>query len=295
MKITLLGTGTPKPLPNRASSGYLIEVGDDLIVMDQGAGSGQRLIESGAKQSEVSRAFFSHLHHDHCLDYPRLVLQRWDLGADKIPELKVFGPPPIGRMTELLFGPEGVFWPDIVGRTEHPASNEIFRVRGGTPPRPKPRPEVTEIQAGDVIEGKGWKVTVAEVPHLQPIMPCYAFRLEGDGASMCYSGDSGGVPESLVELARGVDVLIHMTYIMSGTEPHPLFRELTGSHLDVAEVAQRAGARTLVLTHMLEQIDQPGIRERVVSDIMNVFEGTVIWGEDLMEIPVEPLAPAKIE
>jgi ribonuclease BN (tRNA processing enzyme) len=35
MKITLLGTGTPAPSLKRQSSGYLIQVGNDLIVMDQ--------------------------------------------------------------------------------------------------------------------------------------------------------------------------------------------------------------------------------------------------------------------
>ncbi len=294
MKITLLGTGTPKPLPNRVCSSYLIEVGDDVIVMDHGAGAGQRLIESGHKQSDVSHVFFSHLHYDHCLDYPRLVLQRWDLGAGKIPDLKVYGPPPIKRMTEQLFDRDGVFWSDIVGRTEHPASVILFEYRGGTAPRLKPNPEVHEIQSGDVIKGKGWKVTVADVPHLQPQMPCYAFRLDGDGVSMCYSGDSGGVPDSLVNLARGVDVLIHMTYIMTGTEPHPAFRALTGSHLDVAAVAQKAGANTLVLTHMLEQIDRPGIRERIIKEIGDIYSGTIIWGEDLMEIPVEQPIPGEI-
>jgi len=36
MKVTMLGTGTPAPSLKRASSGYLIDVGDDVIVIDQG-------------------------------------------------------------------------------------------------------------------------------------------------------------------------------------------------------------------------------------------------------------------
>ena len=76
MKITLLGTGTPTPSLVRQSSGYLIEVGDDLVVIDHGPGAHHRLIESGHRAVDVSHAFFSHLHYDHCIDYPRLVLQR---------------------------------------------------------------------------------------------------------------------------------------------------------------------------------------------------------------------------
>src|SRR5687768_5888435 len=112
MKITLLGTGTPAPSLLRQSSGYLIEVGDDLIVLDHGPGAHHRLLQSGYAATEVTHAFFSHLHYDHCLDYPRLVLQRWDMGAGRIPELEVYGPAPLARMTELLFGEDGVYAPD---------------------------------------------------------------------------------------------------------------------------------------------------------------------------------------
>src|SRR5687767_10208208 len=103
MNITLLGTGTPAPSLERQSSGYVIEVEDDVIVMDHGAGAHHRLLESGYRAVDVTHMLFSHLHYDHCVDYPRLVLQRWDQGADRIADLEVYGPPPIARMTEQLF------------------------------------------------------------------------------------------------------------------------------------------------------------------------------------------------
>ena len=93
MKLTLLGTGTPTPSLKRASSGYLIEVGDDVIVMDHGPGAHERLLRAGKRATDVTHIFFSHLHYDHCCDFARLLLTRWDMGAGKIPELKVFGPP----------------------------------------------------------------------------------------------------------------------------------------------------------------------------------------------------------
>jgi hypothetical protein len=42
--------------------------------------------------------------------------------------------------------------------------------------------------------------------------------------------------------------------------------------------------KTLVLTHLLAQIDQAGIRERIVHEIQQVFDGQVIWGADLMRL-----------
>ncbi len=295
MKVTLLGTGTPTPSLKRQSSGYLIEVGDDTIVMDHGAGAHHRLMESGHMSTDVTHVFLSHLHYDHCLDYPRLVLQRWDVGANLVPDLKVFGPPPLARMTEQLFGDGGVFDPDITARVKHQGSIDIFEARGGTAPRPRPAPEVTEIRPGDVIDGKGWKITVGEASHVQPYLECYGFRLDTDEGSLCYSGDSGAVCPDIVKLATGVDVLIHMVHYRTGTEPTTIYRAVCGNHIDTAEVAKQAGCKTLVMTHMLEQIDQPGIREEILREMMAIYDGNIIWGEDLMEIPIGGPHMAKME
>jgi ribonuclease Z len=295
MKITLLGTGTPAPSLARQSSGYLIEVGGDLIVMDHGPGAHHRLLESGHRAVDVSHAFFSHLHYDHCMDYARLVLQRWDMGADRIPDLKVYGPAPIARMTELLFGEEGVYGPDIRARIEHESSVFVFQERGGKPPRKRPAPQVIEAHAGDVVEGAGWKVTVGKASHVQPLLECLAFRLDSDEGSMCYSGDSGGVCEEVIELARGCDVAILMNHYLSGTEPTASYRAACGNHKDNAVIAQRAGVKTLALTHVLAQIDQPGIREQIIREVKQVFAGQVIWSEDLMRLTLTEHGLVKIE
>jgi ribonuclease Z len=293
-KITLLGTGTPAPLLEKQGSGYLIEVGDDLIVMDHGPGAHHRLLESGHRAVDVDHAFFTHLHYDHCMDYGRLVLQRWDQGADKVPDLDVYGPAPIKRMTELLFGEEGVYGPDIRARVEHRSSIDVFEARGGKAPRKRPAPRVREISPGDVIEGKGWKVTVGRATHVQPYLECLAFRLDAPDGSLCYTGDSGASDE-IVKLAQGCDVLIHMNHYFSGTAPTPAYRAACGNHRDNALTAKRAGVKTLVLTHQLAQIDQPRIREQIVHEIQREFEGKVVWGEDLMQLTFAGPLVANIE
>ncbi|HVG83167.1 MAG TPA: MBL fold metallo-hydrolase [Vicinamibacterales bacterium] len=291
MRITLLGTGTPAPSLGRQSSGYLFEVGGDLLVMDHGPGAHHRLMERGFRATDVTHAFFSHLHYDHCLDYPRLVLQRWDMGAGHIPELQVFGPPPLARSTALLFGDEGVYGPDIRARIEHRSSLDVFTSRGGALPRLRPDPRVREVRPGDLVEGAGWRVTVGHASHVQPFLECLAFRLDSDEGSVCYSGDSGPC-EELAALARGCDVLIHMNHYFSGTEPSPEYRAACGNHRDNAALAERAGVKMLVLTHLLTSIDQPGVRERIVHEIQAEFAGTVIWGEDLMQLSL-PLTITK--
>ncbi len=293
-KITLLGTGTPAPSLTRQGSGYLFEVGDDLIVMDHGPGAHHRLLESGHRAVDVGHAFFTHLHYDHCMDYGRLVLQRWDQGADRIPDLQVYGPPPIARMTEQLFGPDGIYGPDIRARIEHQSSIDQFTARGGKAPRKRPAPRVREIKPGDVIQGNGWKVTVGRATHVQPFLECLAFRLDAPDGSVCYTGDSGASDE-IVALAKGCDMLIHMNHYFSGTAPSPAYRAACGNHRDNALTAKRAGVKTLVLTHLLGQIDQPRIREQIVHEIQQVFEGKVVWGEDLMQLTLAGPTIATIE
>jgi ribonuclease BN (tRNA processing enzyme) len=197
-------------------------------------------------------------------------------------------------MTELLFGEEGVYGPDIRARVEHQSSIDVFEARGGTPPRRRPAPRVTEVHAGDVVEGHGWRVTVGHASHVQPQLECLAYRLDCEAGSVCYSGDSGMCDE-LVELARGCDVLIHMNHHFSGTEPTPSYRAACGNHRDNAAIARRAGVKTLVLTHLLAQIDRPGVRERIVHEIQQEFDGEVIWGEDLMRLTLSGSGVATIE
>ncbi len=294
MLLTLLGTGTPAPSTVRQSSGYLVDVAGSVLVFDHGPGAHHRLLEAGRKAVEVTDAFFTHLHYDHCLDYPRLVLQRWDAGAGRIPELNVVGPPPIARMTALLFGEDGVYGPDIAARTGHQSSLDVFQARGGTLPRHRPDPQVREVRPGAVIEGRGWTVRVGRASHVQPYLECLAFRIDSDEGSLCYAGDSG-LSTDLVELARGCDVLLQMNHHFSGTEPTGAYRAACGNHEDNARMAQEAGIRALVLTHVLAQIDQPGIREEIVQRIGRVFVGRVIWGADLMRIDVGARTLGSIE
>ena len=100
LKLTLLGTGTPTPSLKRASSGYLVEAGTDVMVWDHGPGAHHRLLQTGRRVTEIPHMVFRHLHYDHCADFVRLFLTRWDMGADRIPELKIIGPAGTQRFVE---------------------------------------------------------------------------------------------------------------------------------------------------------------------------------------------------
>jgi ribonuclease BN (tRNA processing enzyme) len=287
MKIRLLGTGTPTPSLRRMCSGYVVEIGDAVILFDHGFGAHHRLLEAGIPATRITHLFLSHLHYDHCGDYPRLVLTRWDQGAGLIPELKVYGPPPLQEMTDRLFGPQGAFDPDIVSRVRHDISLSLYVARGGTLPRERPVPSVIEVRSGDTVsDGNDWSVEVAAVNHVQPYLACYGFRLNTPEGSFVYSGDSGP-STGMRKLAKDCDVLVHMCHYISGTAYNTAFAEGCMGHKELAQLAQEAGVRNLVATHITEQFDKPGMREHAIAEITRIYKGNLFFGEDLMVIPAK--------
>lgn len=293
MKITLLGTGTPTPSLKRMSSGYMVEIGDDTILFDHGPGTYHRMMEAGVRAVDITHIFFSHLHYDHCLDYIRLLMTRWDQSDGTLPELKVYGPPHTKRFTELLIGPDGIFGPDLDARINNQLSIDTFEWRGGVPPRPRPAPEITELRSGNVVEGDGWTITCASVPHVQPQLICYGYRMDSDEGSFAYSGDAGPCT-AMEKLSDTVDVLVHMCQYISGTAPSEAYAKGCMGHLELAELGRKAKVRNLVVSHVLEQMDVPGVRERLIAEMAAIYPGNLFFGEDLMVIPVDPPAPAKM-
>ncbi len=86
-----------------------------------------------------------------------------------------------------------------------------------------------------------------------------------------------------------------MCHCLSGTAPSKIFAAFTMGHRELAELAQSASVRNLVLSHVTSQFDRPGMRERVLRQIGEVFKGNVFFGEDLMEIPFTSPAAAKLD
>ena len=85
-----------------------------------------------------------------------------------------------------------------------------------------------------------------------------------------------------------------MCHYISGTALCEEFAESCMGHLELARLGQKAGVKTLVLTHVTEQIDQVGVRERVLREMSEIYKGNLVFGEDCMEIPVKGPAAAKL-
>ena len=146
---------------------------------------------------------------------------------------------------------------------------------------------------GLVTQDENVKVTAALVNH-PPVTPAFAYRFDTADRSIVISGDTTPTP-ALVELARGVDVLVHDALFVPGVDrivarvPNaPALKQSILSHHtraeDAGRVAREAGARMLVLSHLVPA-DDPEVTEQMWIDAARTqFDGKIVVGKDLLEI-----------
>ena len=118
-------------------------------------------------------------------------------------------------------------------------------------------------------------------------------RLDTPYGTVVFGGDTAPTSR-LTDLARGADVLIHMCHLINNVELDPRITGCCSGHLDAARTARDADVGTLVLTHVTEQLEPPGVRERLVAEAARIFKGQIVFSEDLTEVPVGPIDPEPI-
>ncbi|MCP5085522.1 MAG: MBL fold metallo-hydrolase [Rhodobacteraceae bacterium] len=277
MKLTILGSGSPEAYIRRASTGYLLEIGDDKILFDCGGGVVDNLIRSGRLPADITHLFFSHYHSDHMMDYARLVHAAWDEGGKPI---KVFGPRPLADINEGYFGSNGVLQNDLRARTELATSQQVWVARGGTLPRAWPAPQITEIEPGFSFQGNGWSLGSARATHAQPVLECLAFSVEHEGKKFVYSGDTG-INGEVTTLCQDADFLLHWCYRGSGEQVHPALTAMSPDPGEVARMAESANVKRLYLTHFRIHMDSATGHTAANKDLAEFFTGESGIVEDL--------------
>ncbi len=283
MKITLLGTGSPEAYARRASSGYLVEIGEDVILLDCGGGVYDRLLQSGRLPSDITHLFFTHLHTDHMMDYARLVHGAWDEGGAP---LKVWGPAPLAEINKRYFGLDGALAYDLRARTELPQSKEVWLARGGEIPRAWPNPRIVEIAPGFTHEGEGWRLTSCRATHAQPFLECMAFRIEAGGKSFVYSGDTG-LNDEVSMLSQNADLLLHWCYRLDGAEATEAMKEMTPTPSEIGKMASEAGVKRLLLTHFRKMMDSEESHAQALRSLAEAFAGPSGVAKDLQVIELK--------
>jgi len=76
-KVTLLGTASPTPRPNRFGTSTLVEVGDQKLLFDAGRGVPIRMWQIKVPMGKLDALFLTHFHSDHVSGIPDLWLTGW--------------------------------------------------------------------------------------------------------------------------------------------------------------------------------------------------------------------------
>lgn len=285
IRVTLLGTGDPRPVMENFGPSVLVEAADQTLIFDAGRGALQRLTQLGITFDEIDGVFFTHLHSDHIVGFPDLWLTGWLISRRERP-LRVFGPVGTRRMLEHL---TQAFSFDIAIRI----ADDGVAVSGS-------RFEVSEVENGFEWSAGGVSVQAFDVDH-RPVEPAFGYRIDYGGRSVALSGDTR-YSENLIENATGVDLIIHevvgMTeeFLASRPGSERVYEHHTNAW-QAGEVFSRVMPKLAVYSHLAlyEEYDA----DRLIADTHETYDGRVIVGEDLMQFVVgddvevtEPATPA---
>jgi ribonuclease BN (tRNA processing enzyme) len=273
--VQVLGSGGPELQDKRAASSYLVwQDGQARVLVDTGGGSALRFGESGAKMSQLDVILFTHFHVDHSADFPALVFSSWFEERDR--PLPVYGPggdrvfPSTVDFVQAFFNHRiGVYrylseqlLPQEKGSYELQAHNV-----NGDPSSVAFRGEHLSAYAARVIHGS---------------VPALAWRVEIDGKSIVFSGDTNGEGADLVRLAKDADLFIAHNAVPEGATG--VERRLHMPPSVIGQIAQEAHVKRLVLSHrMLRTL---GKEEQSLSEISKNFSGPVAFANDLDCFPV---------
>jgi len=277
IEITLLGTGSPIPDPNRAGPSTLVRAGGQVFLVDCGRGVLQRAAAVGVGAAGLSALLLTHLHSDHIGDLGDLLITRWiSTFAPDPPPLPIIGPPGTAETVDATLR---AFGHDIGYRIAHHADLNA-----------PPAVEVHEYTEGPAWNRDGVTIRVAPTDH-RPVAPTIGFRIESGNTSVVLAGDT--VPcAGLDQLASGADALVHTVIRKDivANIPQQRLKDICDYHSSVPEAAAtaaRAGVGTLVMTHYVPAL-VPGQEEQWRALAAGEFGGRIELGDDLHRVEVNP-------
>ena len=283
-KLVLLGTGAgPVPGRTRHMTSHVMLHNGVAYVLDCGLGVTNQFARTGIPFSAVRAIYITHHHPDHNIEYGPFLVIGWVQGLQPA-NLRAFGPPPLTQMTEDFLRSARVtidFWAEDLKM------------------KPLTGIAVQEMPAaGPVMQDDNVKVTSALVQH-PPVKPAYGYRFDFPDRSIAFSGDT--VPlETVAQMAKGADILVHEAMFIPALENYlrgeiakgrPVSFDAFMAHMkadhtpveEVGRIAQEAGVKTLVLSHLTPAIESI-TDEMWRAPAAKRFKGPIIVGHDLMVI-----------
>jgi ribonuclease BN (tRNA processing enzyme) len=238
MRLTVLGKSPSWQDAGGACSGYLVEDGDTVVLLDCGNGVFGKL-RRFVDYVDVDAVVISHLHADHFLD-----LVPFSYGLRYAPRQQ---PVPVDRWP----GTDCPACPTLYAPTG--ATETFRRVVGAWGPEDliEGAFDLREYSSKDELEIGSLKVRFNEVPHFAPNTHAVEFCSTNGGGRITYGADHRPSDE-IVQFARDTDLLL-----IEATLPRPE-RQGDRGHLTPAEAGEhgkRANAKRIVLTHMSDELD----------------------------------------
>jgi ribonuclease BN (tRNA processing enzyme) len=219
MELTVLGSGTVAPTPERTAPAHWVEAGPVRLLLDCGAGVLHRASRFAVPWPDVTHVAVTHFHHDHWGELPMLLFAlKWGIEPPRSAPLTLVGPRGFRARLILLAAAYG----DWVREPGFPL--EIVEIAGG---------ESRELAPGVTLEA--W-----DTPHTEESL---AYAVGTGEHRLVYTGDTGPSPE-LAHWARGCDLLLAECSL-----PDDRALELHLTPTQAGALAREAGAHRLVLTH----------------------------------------------
>jgi ribonuclease BN (tRNA processing enzyme) len=272
-RVVMLGTGTPNADPERSGPAVAIVVGDIAYLVDAGPGIVRRAAQAARDDSihalqppRLRRVFITHLHSDHTVGLPDLILSPWVLG--RTDPLDVFGPHGTKRMVDLL---EQAYSEDV----------EI-RLNGGEPSNKTGyAANAHDVGAGVVYRDSNVTVTAFNVQHGK-WEQAFGYRFATRDRVIVVSGDTSP-SDAVVAACNGCDVLVHEVYSAERFRTRPAeWRQYHAAYHtsteQLADIATRARPKLLVLYHQLYWGDDDAA---LVRQIRAKYRGSVVSAKDL--------------
>lgn len=271
MRITLLGTGSPLPDPNRAGPATLVTANGLCVLVDCGRGVVMRLAGAATLPPMLDALLITHLHSDHICDLGDVITTRWVMSP---------GPRPLA-----IYGPIGTS--EVVELTLASLARDVgYRIAHHDDLTEGPALTVHEVRAGDSFTVGSASVQVGATEH-KPVAPTVAFRIEADASSAVLAGD--GIPcATLDALCSGADAYVQAVIrddLVKLVKSSRL-QDILDYHSTVEQAAQtaaRASVRTLVLTHYVPPM-QRGQEDEWSALASTHFAGKVVLGDDLTSV-----------
>ena len=281
-KVTLLGTASPSPRPDRFGPSTLVEAGDQKLLFDAGRGVPIRLRQIGVPIGRLDVLFITHYHSDHVSGIPDVWLTGWLA-------------PPFGRRTSpfRVIGPIGA--KALMENLERAYALDVkIRLEDEKLPPEGIATAVDEFDKdGVVYEKNGVKVIAFAVEHGAAIKPAVGYRVEYKGRSVTFSGDTR-YDENLVKHATGTDLLVHevaaaLPALLAASVPMQRIIAHHTTPMEAGAVFSRTKPKLAVYSHIVllssEKIAEPTLDD-VVAETRQIYKGPLVVGEDLMSFEI---------